>query len=97
MTTLPSPVGSGRRRLAPPASEESVQQPLPPPRPNGDSPTASPLDPPIYSDLLRHWRSSGRTVPGHRDPEWTRAAALPVWPDRPPRVSGSPDPRGGAR
>ncbi|PWS49627.1 hypothetical protein DKT74_00465, partial [Streptomyces sp. ZEA17I] len=64
---------------------------MPPPRPTGDSPTASPLDPPIYSDLLRHWRSSGRTVPGHRDPEWARAAALPVRPDRPPRVSGSPD------
>ncbi|AGK75926.1 MULTISPECIES: hypothetical protein [Streptomyces] len=58
---------------------------------------ASPVDPPIYSALLRHWRSSGRTVPGYRDPEWTQAAALPVWSDRPLRVSGSPDPRGGAR
>lgn len=45
---------------------------------------ASPVDPPIYSALLLHWRSSGRTVPGHRDPEWTRAAALPAWSDRPP-------------
>lgn len=45
---------------------------------------ASPVDPPIYNALLLHWRSSGRTVPGHRDPEWTRAAALPAWSDRPP-------------
>ncbi|MEW1627897.1 hypothetical protein AB0387_10815 [Streptomyces sp. NPDC089173] len=44
---------------------------------------ASPVDPPIYRALLLHWHSSGRTVSGHRDPEWTRAAALPAWPERP--------------
>ncbi|WP_411083603.1 hypothetical protein [Streptomyces sp. cmx-18-6] len=95
MTTLHSPVGSGRRRLAPPAPEESVPQPQPlpqprstpqpPPRSTGTSPMASPVDPPIYSALLRHWQSSGRTVPGIRDQGWNRAVALPVWSDRPPR------------
>ncbi|MEU8562147.1 hypothetical protein AB0C45_11740 [Streptomyces cyaneofuscatus] len=58
---------------------------------------ASPVDPPIYSALLRDWRGSGRTVPGYRDQEWNQAAALPAWSDRPPRLSGSPDPRGDGR
>ncbi|ONI48891.1 hypothetical protein DDV98_18905 [Streptomyces sp. IB2014 011-12] len=65
---------------------------------------ASPVDPPIYSALLRYWRGSGRTVPGYRDQEWNQAAALPAWSDRssagvghPLRVSGSPDPRGDGR
>lgn len=65
---------------------------------------ASPVDPPIYSALLRDWRGSGRTVPGYRDQEWNQAAALPAWSDRPSegvghplRVSGSPDPRGDGR
>ncbi|MFC9033735.1 hypothetical protein [Streptomyces arboris] len=40
---------------------------------------ASPVDPPIYSALLRDWRGSGRTVPGYRDQEWNQAAALPAW------------------
>ncbi|MFE2293181.1 hypothetical protein [Streptomyces sp. NPDC059452] len=44
---------------------------------------ASPVDPPIYSALLRQWASSGRTVPGSRDQEWNRAVALPAWSDRP--------------
>lgn len=45
---------------------------------------ASPVDPPIYSALLRDWRGIGRTVPGYRDQEWNQAAALPAWSDRPP-------------
>ncbi|MFJ9625829.1 hypothetical protein [Streptomyces sp. NPDC101181] len=112
MTTLHSPAGTGRRRLAAPAAEESVPQPSahaprqgapagrraapqpapqpvpqpvapsasgdrafsgapaqPLPRPAGDSPLGSPVDPPIYSALLRHWESAGRTLPGRHDPE----------------------------
>lgn len=57
----------------------------------------TPVDPPIYSALLRQWESAGRTVPGHRDPEWNQAAALPAWPDGPLRFSASRDPRGGGR
>ncbi|MET8708124.1 hypothetical protein [Streptomyces californicus] len=83
MTTLPSPVGSGRRRLAPPAHEESVPQPGAPaqplPRPSGAPLVGSPADPPIYGALLSQWESAGRTVPGRRDAEWNRAAAFPSW------------------
>lgn len=58
---------------------------------------ASPVDPPIYSALLTQWESSGRTVPGRRDPEWAQAAALPPWSEAPLRFSASRDPRGGGR
>ncbi|RCH67280.1 hypothetical protein DT019_19310 [Streptomyces sp. SDr-06] len=55
-------------------------------------------DAPIYQALLHHWASSGRTLPGHRDQEWARLAAAPVWPGRGAAgVSGSPDQRGGGR
>ncbi|MGW7092040.1 hypothetical protein [Streptomyces sp. NPDC054874] len=57
----------------------------------------APVDPPIYSALLRQWESDGRTLPGRRDPEWRQAAALPPWPEAPLRFSASLDPRGGAR
>lgn len=67
------------------------------PRSTGTSGMSSPADPPIYSALLRYWESTGRTLPGRRDPEWNQAAALPVRSDRPLRFSGSQDPRGGAR
>ncbi|WP_228995126.1 hypothetical protein [Streptomyces sp. DH8] len=101
MTTLPSSVGSGRRRLAAPAPEESVPQPGAPaqplPRATGASPMGSPVDPPIYSALLSQWESAGRTVPGRRDAEWNQAAALPSWSEGPPRFSAFRDLRGGAR
>ncbi|WP_234315252.1 hypothetical protein [Streptomyces globisporus] len=48
-----------------------------------------PADPPIYRDVLSLWASQGRTLPGHRDQEWTRLAAGPVWADRTVRVSGT--------
>ncbi|MET9674397.1 hypothetical protein ABZY68_15035 [Streptomyces sp. NPDC006482] len=46
-------------------------------------------DPPIYQDVLSLWASQGRTLPGHRDQEWSRLAAGPVWADRTVRVSGT--------
>lgn len=59
----------GRRRRAPGAgSEESVRH--------------TP-DPPIYSALLTRWAEDGRTVPGQRDPEWSRIASSPIWPSGP--------------
>ncbi|MBT2447382.1 hypothetical protein J7F03_09900 [Streptomyces sp. ISL-43] len=59
----------GRRRRAPAAGhEESVQL------------TA---DPPIYSALLTRWAEDGRTVPGRRDPEWSKIASSPIWPSGP--------------
>ncbi|MGZ9929762.1 hypothetical protein ACXNSR_07680 [Streptomyces sp. NC-S4] len=37
-------------------------------------------DPPIYQDLLARWADAGRTLPGRRDPEWSRLTSSPVWP-----------------
>ncbi|MCX4821688.1 hypothetical protein OG883_17705 [Streptomyces sp. NBC_01142] len=62
MTLLYSATAHGRRRLAAPAPEESVPHPA---------------DPPIYGELLRQWASSGKTLPGRRDPEWSRLTAPP--------------------
>lgn len=31
-------------------------------------------DTPIYRALLQQWAGKGRTLPGHRDPEWSRLA-----------------------
>ncbi|MGA5196799.1 hypothetical protein [Streptomyces exfoliatus] len=45
-------------------------------------------DPPIFKAVLSLWASQGRTLPGHRDHEWARLAAGPVWADRTVRVSG---------
>ncbi|MCB5180618.1 hypothetical protein [Streptomyces antimicrobicus] len=56
-----------RRRPAPPGFEESVQQ----------------SDPPIYRDLIDRWTVEGRTLPGRRDPEWSRLTSSPVWPHGP--------------
>ncbi|ALM42912.1 hypothetical protein GCM10010295_50250 [Streptomyces intermedius] len=42
-------------------------------------------DPPIYRALFQQWARHGRTLPGRRDPEWSRLAAAPVF-----RFSGSP-------
>ncbi|MET7620881.1 hypothetical protein [Streptomyces sp. NPDC005408] len=66
MTLLYSTPAHGRRRLATPAPapEESVPHPA---------------DPPIYRELLQLWASGGRTLPGRRDPEWSRLAAPPAF------------------
>ncbi|MEE1770683.1 hypothetical protein PUR34_21735 [Streptomyces sp. JV185] len=95
MTLLHSTAGPGRRRLAAPTAEESVPQPVPRPMPPRSVPHST--DPPIYRALLRRWESAGRTLPGRHDQEWNRIMAMPVWSDRPLRVSASQDPRGGAR
>ncbi|MCX5588043.1 hypothetical protein ACFQ7B_14465 [Streptomyces erythrochromogenes] len=56
--------------------EESVQRPLPrEPLREQQAP-----DPPIYRDLLARWADAGRTLPGRRDPEWSRLTSSPVWP-----------------
>ncbi|MFJ8299942.1 hypothetical protein ACIQ9R_29195 [Streptomyces sp. NPDC094447] len=56
----------------------------------GPAPAAHlPADPPIYKAVLSLWASQGRTLPGHRDQEWARLAAGPVWADRTVRVSGT--------
>nr|WP_242438985.1 hypothetical protein [Streptomyces sp. CB00455] len=40
-------------------------------------------DPPIYRALMARWAEDGRTVPGRRDPEWSRVSSSPVWPTGP--------------
>lgn len=70
MTLLYSATSHGRRRLATPPPEESVPHPA---------------DPPIYRELLQLWASKGRTLPGRRDPEWSRLAAPPAF--APPRAT----------
>ncbi|TXS51482.1 hypothetical protein EAO77_26870 [Streptomyces sp. t39] len=79
MRLVYSSTGRGGRRLVAPASEESVPHPA---------------DPPIYRDLLRLWASRGQTLPGRRDPEWSRLAAPMAWDGR---VSASRGRRGDAR
>ncbi|MEV7729502.1 hypothetical protein ACIRP0_08165 [Streptomyces sp. NPDC101733] len=64
-----TPRAGRRRRVTGPGSEESVQQRHP--------------DPPIYGALLAHWAAEGRTLPGRRDPEWSRIASSPIWPTGP--------------
>ncbi|MER7517412.1 hypothetical protein [Streptomyces sp. NPDC126499] len=54
-------------------------------------------DPPIYTAMLHLWASHGRTLPGHRDQEWSRLAAGPVWADRTVRVNGTLVRQGDAR
>ncbi|WP_156721436.1 hypothetical protein [Streptomyces apocyni] len=75
MTTVYEPVGRRRRTLYVPAPTyaESVQHP-------GPYTEVRPSDPPIYRDLLHHWASQGRTLPGRRDPEWARLTAPVVRP-----------------
>ncbi|MEV0413182.1 hypothetical protein AB0I68_20885 [Streptomyces sp. NPDC050448] len=71
MTTLetPGPRTGRRPRPTPPDYEESIPQRQP--------------DPPIYYALLARWAADGRTLPGRRDPEWSRIASSPVWPGGP--------------
>lgn len=102
MTTLyTTPSGFGRHRQAEPRTEESVHQSAPTPAPTtppapvpvpvpAQAPAPHPVaaDPPIFKAVLSLWASQGRTLPGHRDHEWARLAAGPVWADRTVRVSG---------
>ncbi|MCJ1681006.1 hypothetical protein MTF65_27380 [Streptomyces sp. APSN-46.1] len=71
MTALdtPAPRTGRRRRPTPHGYEESVQQRQP--------------DPPIYRALLARWATDGRTLPGRRDPEWSRVTTAPIWPTGP--------------
>ncbi|MEU2395712.1 hypothetical protein [Streptomyces sp. NPDC007369] len=71
MTALdtPAPRPARRRRPAPHPAEESVRH--------------RQSDPPIYRALLTRWANEGRTLPGHRDPEWSRVATSPIWPAGP--------------
>ncbi|MFJ5809536.1 hypothetical protein OG906_28105 [Streptomyces sp. NBC_01426] len=71
MTTLETstPRTGRRRRPTPHGYEESV-------------PLRNP-DTPVYNALLARWTAEGRTVPGRRDPEWSRIASSPIWPSGP--------------
>ncbi|MFH7594709.1 hypothetical protein WDV06_06310 [Streptomyces racemochromogenes] len=89
MTTLetPSPRAGRRRRTTPPGYEESVQQTAAhpareQPRPGPPGFRGQP-DPPIYAALLARWAADGRTLPGRRDPDWSRIASDPIWPSGP--------------
>ncbi|MFF4330077.1 hypothetical protein ACGFY6_16550 [Streptomyces sp. NPDC048387] len=85
MTTLetPSPRAGHRRRPTLPGYEESVQQiTRERPRPGPPGYRGHP-DPPIYTALLARWAFDGRTLPGRRDPEWSRIASAPIWPSGP--------------
>ncbi|MER5967686.1 hypothetical protein [Streptomyces sp. NPDC002057] len=73
-------------------STVSAPAPVPVPVPvpaQAVTPTTIPSDPPIYKAVLSLWASQGRALPGHRDQEWARLAAGPVWADRTVRVSGT--------
>ncbi|MFJ8012441.1 hypothetical protein [Streptomyces sp. NPDC096339] len=75
MTTVETsmPRAGRRRRPMPPGYEESVRL----------GPRQRYPDPPIYSALIARWTADGRTVPGRRDPEWSRVASAPIWPNGP--------------
>ncbi|MET9726391.1 hypothetical protein [Streptomyces zaomyceticus] len=83
-TPAPAP-GHGH---APGTAVPPVPVPVPVP---AQVPAPAPVaaDPPIYKAVLSLWASQGRTLPGHRDQEWARLAAGPVWADRTVRVSGT--------
>ncbi|MFD7836911.1 hypothetical protein [Streptomyces sp. NPDC059761] len=78
MTTLESPgARTGRRRRpALPGHEESIPR-------HEESVQQRPPDPPIYHALLARWAADGRTLPGRRDPEWSRVTTSPIWPSGP--------------
>ncbi|MFC5070909.1 hypothetical protein ACFPN0_04785 [Kitasatospora cinereorecta] len=94
---MPHSTAGPVRRLAPPTSRESVPQPGPPSREAPRQSVPHSTDPPVYRALLRHWESTGRTLPGRHDQEWNRIMTTPVWSDLPVRVSASRGPRGGGR
>ncbi|MFD9049094.1 hypothetical protein [Streptomyces zaomyceticus] len=83
-TPAPAP-GHGH---APGTAVPPVPVPVPVPA-QVPAPAPVPSDPPIYKAVLSLWASQGRTLPGHRDQEWARLAAGPVWADRTVRVSGT--------
>ncbi|WP_327412800.1 hypothetical protein [Streptomyces sp. NBC_01233] len=63
----------------PPGFEESVQRHQHQHQREQQQQQQTP-DPPIYRDLLARWADAGRTLPGRRDPEWSRLTSSPVWP-----------------
>lgn len=79
MTVLRYGTGTGRRRLIASTPEESLPHFA---------------DAPIYQTLIHQWGGAGRTLPGRRDPEWTRLTSSTV---RPGQFSATQDPRGGGR
>ncbi|MFF0557526.1 hypothetical protein [Streptomyces sp. NPDC004266] len=94
--SAPAPVLAPAPALAPASAPAPVAAPapapVPVPLPTQGQPQVkppAPADPPIYRDVLSLWASQGRTLPGHRDQEWARLAAGPVWADRTVRVSGT--------
>ncbi|MHC0433171.1 hypothetical protein ACX6XY_23790 [Streptomyces sp. O3] len=78
---------SSGQHLGPHSGQHSDQRP-------GSAAEIHPSDPPIYRALLLRWADQGRTLPGHRDPEWARLTAPLV---RPGQFSATRDPRGGGR
>jgi hypothetical protein len=74
-----------RTPTAPPPPSAPTPVPVPA---QAAAPPRVPADPPIFRAVLSLWASQGRTLPGHRDQEWVRLAAGPVWADRTVRVSG---------
>ncbi|MEV8568931.1 hypothetical protein AB0436_25675 [Streptomyces sp. NPDC051322] len=79
MTVLHYGTGTGRRRLIACAPEESLPRFA---------------EAPIYQALIHQWGRAGKTLPGRRDPEWTRLTASTV---RVGQFSAIPDPRGGGQ
>jgi hypothetical protein len=79
MTVLYYGTGTGRRRLIASAHEESLPHCA---------------DAPIYQAMIHQWSRAGKTLPGRRDPEWTRLTASTV---RAGQFSAIPDPRGGGQ
>lgn len=82
---LPPPVPAAPA----PGPPAPVPVPVPVPAPAQAAAPAHPADPPIYKAVLDLWASHGKTLPGHRDQEWSRLAAGPVWADRTVRVNGT--------
>ncbi|MET8506663.1 hypothetical protein ABZV60_18715 [Streptomyces sp. NPDC004787] len=96
-----APSGTAPAPAAAPAPAPGPM-PMPVPVPAPAQATAPPhpshpADPPIYKALIELWASRGRTLPGHRDQEWSRLAAGPVWADRTVRVNGTLVRPGGGR
>ncbi|MEV4431079.1 hypothetical protein ACN9M0_05140 [Streptomyces sp. R-07] len=90
---VPVPVPAQAQAQAQGNGQGQVQAPVQvqahaPAQAQGQVKPSFPADPPIYRDVLSLWASQGRTLPGHRDQEWARLAAGPVWADRTVRVSG---------
>ncbi|MEU7027264.1 hypothetical protein AB0A60_11305 [Streptomyces sp. NPDC046275] len=88
--TTPASVPVPAPAPAPAPGPMPMPVPVPAPAQAAAPPHPShPADPPIYKALIELWASRGRTLPGHRDQEWSRLAAGPVWADRTVRVNGT--------